>query len=81
MLGKLLSGAEEVDFLDPNMENLVAQVSIEQPRRYGEGAKRLVVIDCGCKNGILRSLLARRRSGDRRAVGLAGGYARTPMAS
>lgn len=59
MLGKLLSGSEEMEFSDPNTENLVAQVSIDKPRRYGEGRKRLLVIDCGCKNGILRALLAR----------------------
>ena len=43
----------------PTPKNLVAQVSIDKPRRYGDGRKRLLVIDCGCKNGILRSLLAR----------------------
>lgn len=59
MLGKLLCGKEDVPFRDPNTENLVSQVSIDKPRRYGEGRKRVVVIDCGCKNGILRSLLAR----------------------
>ncbi len=59
MLGKLVSGSDEIEFSDPNTENLVAQVSIDRPRSYGEGRKRLVVIDCGCKNGILRSLLAR----------------------
>jgi carbamoyl-phosphate synthase small subunit len=59
MLGKLLCGSDEVDFRDPNAENLVAQVSIEKPRRYGSGRKRIVLIDCGCKNGIIRSLLAR----------------------
>src|SRR5262245_6826329 len=59
MLGKLLSGHDEVDFWDPNAENLVAQVSIDMPRCYGKGSKRVVLIDCGCKNGILRSLLTR----------------------
>jgi carbamoyl-phosphate synthase small subunit len=59
MLGKLLCGNDEVDFRDPNAENLVAQVSIDKPKRYGVGRKRVVLIDCGCKNGIVRSLLAR----------------------
>jgi carbamoyl-phosphate synthase small subunit len=59
MLGKLLCGDEEVAFRDPNTENLVAQVSIDKPRSYGEGRKRVVLIDCGCKSGIVRSLLAR----------------------
>jgi carbamoyl-phosphate synthase small subunit len=60
MLGKLLCGAEDVDFHDPNAENLVAQVSTSEPRHFGEGGKRVVLVDCGCKNGILRSLLARQ---------------------
>ena len=59
MLGKLLCGDDEVDFRDPNAENLVAQVSIDKPRRYGEGRRRVALIDCGCKNGIVRSLVAR----------------------
>jgi carbamoyl-phosphate synthase small subunit len=58
-LGKLLSGHEDVPFHDPNADNLVAQVSLREPRRLGEGKKRVVVIDCGAKNGIVRSLLAR----------------------
>jgi carbamoyl-phosphate synthase small subunit len=59
MLGKLLAGHEDVPFHDPNADNLVAQVSLREPRRLGEGKKRVVVIDCGAKNGIVRSLLAR----------------------
>jgi carbamoyl-phosphate synthase small subunit len=58
-LGKLLSGNEDVPFHDPNTLNLVAQVSIREPKRLGDGKKRVVVIDCGAKNGIVRSLLAR----------------------
>ena len=59
MLGKLLCGSDEVDFRDPNAENLVAQVSIDKPKCYGSGRKRIVLIDCGSKSGIVRSLLAR----------------------
>jgi carbamoyl-phosphate synthase small subunit len=59
MLGKLLCGEEDVQFRDPNAENLVSQVSIDKPTRHGDGGKRVVVIDCGGKHGIVRSLLAR----------------------
>ncbi|MCP4699983.1 MAG: glutamine-hydrolyzing carbamoyl-phosphate synthase small subunit [Gammaproteobacteria bacterium] len=38
--------------------NLVAEVSIKKPQLYGKG-KRIVLVDCGCKHNILRSLLAR----------------------
>jgi len=59
MLGKLVYADQDLDFRDPNTENLVAQVSVEQPARYGNGRKRVTLVDCGAKNGILRSLLAR----------------------
>ncbi len=59
MLGKIEIGEDSVPFHDPNMENLVAQVSIEKPIHYVRGKPRVVLIDCGCKNGIVRSLLAR----------------------
>jgi carbamoyl-phosphate synthase small subunit len=59
MLGKLAHGEEPKEFYDPNRDNLVAQVSVEKPVTYGSGKKRVAVIDCGCKNNIIRSLLAR----------------------
>jgi carbamoyl-phosphate synthase small subunit len=59
MLGKLTYGAESVPFRDPNQENLVAQVSGKEPVCHGNGGKRVVVIDCGCKNNTIRSLLKR----------------------
>ena len=59
MLGKLTQGEEPKEFYDPNRDNLAAQVSVEKPVTYGNGKKRVVVIDCGCKNNIIRSLLAR----------------------
>jgi len=59
MLGKLEYGEEEADFRDPNRENLVANVSVAGPMDYGRGAKRVVVVDCGCKDNIIRSLVRR----------------------
>ncbi len=59
MLGKVVYEVEPKEFHDPNRDNLVAQVSLEHPRTYGHGKKHVVVIDCGCKNNIIRSLLAR----------------------
>ncbi len=59
MLGKLVQGEEPKEFYDPNRDNVVAQVSVEKPVTYGSGKRRVVVIDCGCKNNIIRSLLAR----------------------
>lgn len=59
MLGKLEYREEKADFRDPNRENLVANVSVASPVDYGRGAKRVVVVDCGCKNNIIRSLVKR----------------------
>lgn len=39
--------------------HLVSQVSVNEPMHYGDGKKRVALIDCGCKNTIIRSLLAR----------------------
>ena len=59
MLGKILFFTNELEFYDPNKTNLVAQVSINEPIEYGAGNKRVVLIDCGCKNNIIRSLVSR----------------------
>ncbi len=58
-LGKIVVSEQDVEFVDPNRENLVARVSEEQPKEYGEGAKRVLLIDCGCKHNIIRSLIKR----------------------
>jgi carbamoyl-phosphate synthase small subunit len=45
---------------DPNSRDLVGEVTIKEPVFHGVGAyKRIAVIDCGVKYGILRSLLER----------------------
>jgi carbamoyl-phosphate synthase small subunit len=58
MLGKLLRGDEDLELRDPNRENLVAQVSVKAPVSYGSGP-RVVLVDCGCKTSIIRSLVSR----------------------
>ena len=59
MLGKIIVDGSDIDFYNPNLENLVAQVSVKKPIEYGEGKKRVVLIDCGCKNNIIKSLISR----------------------
>jgi carbamoyl-phosphate synthase small subunit len=59
MLGKLLAGDDDVEFRDPNSENVVSLVSVKEPVVYPGGDTRVVVVDCGCKSSIIRSLLAR----------------------
>ena len=62
MLGRIAAdgadGSDALPFYDPNKDNLVAQVSIKAPRRYGNGRKTVVLVDCGSKNNIIRSLIS-----------------------
>jgi carbamoyl-phosphate synthase small subunit len=58
MLGKI-EFEEEIDFYDPNKENLVAVASCKEREVYGEGEYKVVLIDCGVKNNIIRCLLDR----------------------
>ena len=61
LLGKLLCDEQDLAWEDPNERNLVAEVSCEKPRLYGEsGARTVVLVDFGCKNNILRCLRARK---------------------
>jgi carbamoyl-phosphate synthase small subunit len=59
MLGKIVNGADDLQLRDPNQDNLVSLVSTKDPVVYENGSTRVVVIDCGCKNSIIRSLLRR----------------------
>jgi carbamoyl-phosphate synthase small subunit len=56
MLAKIIFD-EDIEFKDPNKENLVDLVSIEQKRIYGNGKNRILLIDCGVKSNIIRYLL------------------------
>lgn len=60
MKGKIVFENEnEVEFYDPNVENLVAKASCKEVTTYGNGSKKVVLIDCGVKHNILRCLLKR----------------------
>lgn len=59
LLGKIEFEDEPIEFYDPNKVNLVAEASIDQPETYGEGTEKVVLIDCGVKNNIIRCLLNR----------------------
>ncbi|WP_320110646.1 glutamine-hydrolyzing carbamoyl-phosphate synthase small subunit [Draconibacterium orientale] len=58
MLGKI-EFEDEIDFYDPNKENLVAVASCKEREVYGDGEHKVVLIDCGVKNNIIRCLLDR----------------------
>ena len=60
MKGKLVFlDMPDVDFIDPNKENLVAKVSCNEVIRYGNGKKKIVLVDCGVKHNIIRCFLKR----------------------
>jgi len=60
MLGHLGREKNIAHFEDPNAENLVSQASIARPEILGKGKKKILLLDCGVKNGILSSLLQRK---------------------
>lgn len=60
LLGKILVSDREVGWDDPNQRNLVAEVSLEKPKLYpGAGKRKVILVDFGCKESILRDLLKR----------------------
>lgn len=59
MLGKIVYDENDMAWYDPNKENLVAQVSIQKKEIYGEGKNKILLVDCGVKNNIIRYLLDR----------------------
>lgn len=58
MLGKIIFDID-IPIVDPNTENLVAQVSTKKIIEEGGGKKTVILIDCGAKENIKRSLLKR----------------------
>ncbi len=56
-LGAIVPEGAAPQFSDPNLTPLVAEVSIKSSRVYGKGKKRVIAVDCGMKENIVRSLL------------------------
>jgi len=59
MLGKIVFNNENIEYYDPNKDNLVELVSIKNKIVYGKGKFRIVLIDCGVKYNIIRNLIKR----------------------
>ncbi len=57
MPAKIVFDDRDIDFYDPNKDNLVDQVSIGQKKVYGQGKHKILLIDCGVKSNIIRYLL------------------------
>jgi carbamoyl-phosphate synthase small subunit len=58
MLGKIIIH-EDTGFFDPNKSNLVSQVSCNECMTYGQGHYKILLVDCGTKNNIIRCLVRR----------------------
>ncbi len=59
MLGKNILDDQDVEFHDPNKDNLVDRVSTKTVETYGNGKYKIVLVDTGAKYNIIRCLLKR----------------------
>jgi len=61
MLGKIIfsDSKSDIPFDDPNLRNLIAEVSTSQVQVFGQGDKHVVLVDCGTKKNIVRHLVSR----------------------
>ena len=57
VLGKVVFEDQDIDFYDPNKAHLVEQVSCKERMVYGNGRLKIMLVDCGVKNNIIRYLL------------------------
>jgi carbamoyl-phosphate synthase small subunit len=56
MLGQMTNGEPPQEFKDPNEENLVARVSPSEKKVYGNGPIKIIALDCGMKENIVRKM-------------------------
>jgi carbamoyl-phosphate synthase small subunit len=59
MLGKIVFDEKDVEWYDPNKDNLVDLVSTKERIVYGNGKYKIMLIDTGVKYNIIRNLLKR----------------------
>lgn len=57
MLGKIIVDGNDIDWYNPDVDNVVAKVSIDEVKTFGKGNLKILAVDCGMKNNILRLLL------------------------
>lgn len=57
MKAKLLFNDDNIDFIDINDNNLIKNVSTKEKLIYGNGKYKILLLDCGVKNNIIRNLL------------------------
>jgi carbamoyl-phosphate synthase small subunit len=58
MLGKIVFGDSDIPFFeDPNLSDEVAKVSCKEVITYGSGKYKVILVDCGVKQNIIRYLI------------------------
>jgi len=57
--GKIVYEEDLLEFDDPHRRNLVKEVSVEAPIEYRRGDRRILLVDCGVKNNIIRAFTQR----------------------
>lgn len=59
MLGKIIFDEEDIDFYNPDEDDLVKDITTKKVIKYnsGEGKKKVVLIDCGVKHSIIKNLI------------------------
>lgn len=57
LLGKLVIDNKGCEQIDPNVINLVEEVSIKKKMHYGDGKYKILLVDCGVKYNIIRYFL------------------------
>jgi carbamoyl-phosphate synthase small subunit len=63
MLGKVIIDEKSTqNFFDPNKSDLVKEVSVKEGVEYSAGNKKIILVDCGTKNNIIRAFLGRNIS-------------------
>lgn len=60
MPGKIICNEnEKIDFEDPNLKDLVNEVSVKKPIEYAKGKEKVILVDCGTKNNIIQAFMGR----------------------
>ncbi|CAH1249022.1 CPS1 [Branchiostoma lanceolatum] len=60
VLGKIEFEGDPIEFVDPNLRNLMAEVSTKEVQIFGKGNPvKIVVVDCGVKHNMIRNLVKR----------------------
>lgn len=59
MPGKIVYDRKDIELHDPNRDNLVASISTGNKVSYGRGRYKVILVDYGAKNNIIRCLVKR----------------------